>query len=75
MAQKRARFYVGRKNSFAEVFRAVDRPTQHPEYELVFGPYRTRAGAEYVARHDPSANLTVSQAEKAAKRHVGTQSQ
>jgi len=74
----RYKYYVGsdsRKNRW-EVFRSASAPTEKSHgdrYRAVIGPFRTKAGADVMAkygRNNPHL-LTVSEAEKMAKRLKG----
>jgi len=68
------KLYVGiMRNSKREVFRCIGTPTQttfSKIYNAVIGPFRTRAGAEFMAkygRNNPHCQ-TVADAERLAKR-------
>lgn len=50
----RQRFYVGLSNGKREVFKSASVPTEvtHGErYQAVIGPFQTKRGAEFMAKH------------------------
>jgi len=65
----RRKFYVGIKSTLSrEVFSSLPMPT-FGRYLYAIGPFRTKYGAEFMARHgvnNPHC-VTVQQAEKLAK--------
>jgi len=71
-----SRIYVGVKGSTRKVFRSEKIPTHQShgdKYSAVIGPFRTKAGAEVMAkygRNNPHLQ-TVSEAEKMAKQLKG----
>jgi hypothetical protein len=73
-----SRPYVGcRKDGPWEVFRATSLPTQraYPQFFAVIGPFRTRAGAEFMAKygpHHPPLLQTVADAERFARKGQNT---
>lgn len=76
MKPRKTRLYVGLNATLSqlrEVFRAEPTPSKetHPQYGAVIGPFRTRAGAEFMARfgyNNPHV-LCVADAERLAKAH------
>lgn len=54
MPSTRKRFYVGQRNGFRQVFSSLEKPTDAShgdDYTAVIGPFRTRAGAEFMRKH------------------------
>lgn len=73
--KKQSRLYVGCNASRSwEVFRATEKPTcesHGAQYAAVIGPFRTRAGAEFMRDHgygNPHC-ATVADAERLAREH------
>ena len=68
----RRKFYVGIKSNLREVFSSLPVPSEETtfgRYLYAIGPFRTKYGAEFMARHgvnNPHC-VTVQQAEKLAK--------
>ena len=73
---KRKRFYVGLGKHARVVFASAETPTENSHggaYGAAIGPFRTKAGAMYMAAHgagNPHC-LCVADAERLAKVHQG----
>lgn len=50
---EKRRLYVGASPNGRELFRAAETPTveTHPQYRYAIGPFRTVAGARFMAEH------------------------
>jgi len=72
MRTRTSRIYVGVKGEAREIFRAFSTPTQETHgslYAAVIGPFRTKKGAEFMAKYgknNPHVQ-TVADAERLAK--------
>lgn len=72
----RKRFYVGYilPANNREVFSSATVPTEESHghvYAASVGPFRTRAGADYMASYRGPVAITVSEAERRAKEKLG----
>lgn len=61
-------YYIGYKHGAQEVFKSSRKPTQatHPQYNAVWGGFRTKEGAEY-ALYNPFPFLTCESACRIAR--------
>ena len=71
MATKRSRIYVGCANGTREVFSSKEIPTRktHSQFGAIIGPFRTHAGAQFMAEcgYGNTHCVTVADAERLAK--------
>jgi hypothetical protein len=71
-----SKLYVGVKGTTREVFRSRETPTQQShgaKYAAAIGPFRTRAGADFMAAYGHHNNphlRSVADAERLAKKRV-----